>query len=108
MDDQGDDWGDTLAGFDIGDLSVEQRQTLSADLADAGILHAFIGPELQGPAAESELIEHLVARTRRGSGARRPVAAAPTARPSATDVLPRALRLPWGAVPREALDLPIA
>jgi uncharacterized RDD family membrane protein YckC len=107
VDDQGDDWGDTLAGFDIGDLSPAQRQTLSTDLADAGILHAFVGPELQGPAAESELIEHLVARTRRG-GARRAAARPAAPGSSATDGLPRALRLPWGAVPPEALELPIA
>ena len=60
--DEGDDWGDTLAGFDIGDLSLQQRQTLSTDLAEAGILHAFIGAELQGPAAESERIERLAVR----------------------------------------------
>ncbi|HWJ98821.1 MAG TPA: RDD family protein [Acidimicrobiales bacterium] len=113
MDDQGDDWGDTLAGFDIGDLSPNQRQTLSTDLADAGILHAFVGPKLQGPAAESELIEHLVAQTRRGGrGSRRRTSpgAAPgsTARPGTTGPLPRALRLPWGAVPLEVVGLPIA
>lgn len=110
MDDQGDDWGDTLAGFAIGDLSLEQRQTLSSDLAEAGILHAFVGAELQGPAAESELIEHLVAQTRRSGGRRpsRPNDLVPADRPGSTGPLPRALRLPWGAVPLEALGLPIA
>lgn len=108
MEDQGDEWGDTLAGFDIGDLSFEQRQALSTDLADAGILHAFIGPELQGPAAESELIEHLVAQTRRGGPrrVRREVEPGPGPGPSA--MLPRALRQPWGVVPPEAAGLPIS
>jgi uncharacterized RDD family membrane protein YckC len=111
VDDQGDDWGDSLAGFDIGDLSLEQRRTLSTDLADAGILHAFVGAELQGPAAESELIEHLVAQTRRGGGRHRPAAPddlVPDGRPGARGALPRALRLPWGAVPLETVGLPIA
>ena len=99
MDDQGDDWGDTLAGFDIGDLSPTQRDALSADLAAAGVLHAYLGPELQGPAAESELIEHLIGQTRRGTGRRRLPATS-----GATEALPRALRLPWGVVPVEALE----
>ena len=103
MDDQGDDWGDTLAGFDIGDLNADQRRTLSTDLADAGILHAFIGPELQGPASESELIEHLVAQARRG-GRRR----APAQPGSPPGVGRRALRQPWGVVPPEAVGLPIS
>lgn len=112
MDDQGDDWGDALAAFDIGDLSGPQRQALTAELSDAGILHAFVGTELQGPAAESEQIELLVARVRRRGGRRRstvraPVpGGAPTGDP--TDVLPRALRLPFGDVPWEALGLPIS
>ena len=156
--DEGDDGGDVLAGFDIGGLSPAQRTALSDDLAAAGVLHAYIGPELQGPAAESELIEQLISRTRRGvrgRGARgrgtrgsrgrrddrgrradrgvrgedreadlasdggygapevdggdrgdpRDDGGGPT--PSAGDGfegLPRALRLPWGAVPIEALD----
>ncbi|WP_421118078.1 RDD family protein [Aquihabitans daechungensis] len=99
MDDQGDDWGDTLAGFDIGDLTPTQRDALSADLADAGVLHAYLGPELQGPAAESELIEHLIGQTRRRNG-RRPK----PPRADAAPALPRALRLPWGAVPFAALE----
>ncbi len=99
MDDQGDDWGDTLAGFDIGDLTATQRDDLSADLAAAGVLHAYMGPELQGPAAESELIEHLIGQTRRRGRRRRE----PAGRDPAS-VVPRALRLPWGAVPFEALD----
>ena len=70
--DEGDDGGDVLAGFDIGDLSPAQRTTLSDDLAAAGVLHAYIGPELQGPAAESELIEQLISRTRRGVRGRYP------------------------------------
>lgn len=108
MDDQGDDWGDTLAGFDIGDLSPGQRQTLSTDLADAGILHAFMGPELRGPAAESELIEHLVAQTRRGGRRRPSPSGLPEPEPGSTGSLPRTLRLPFGDVPLEALALPIA
>lgn len=107
MDDPGDDWGDTLAEFDVGDLSAGQRQALSTDLAEAGILHAFVGPELQGPASESELIEHLVAQTRRRGGRPRTVSSsAPT--DAWTGRLPRALRLPWGAVPLDALGLPIS
>lgn len=111
MDDQGDDWGDTLAGFDIGDLSLQQRQTLSTDLAEAGILHAFFGAELQGPAAESERIERLVAQARRRGGRRHPSGPddlVPADRPGATGPLPRALRLPWGAVPLEVIGLPIS
>ncbi|MCU1371907.1 MAG: hypothetical protein JWO77_3101 [Ilumatobacteraceae bacterium] len=104
MDDQGDDWGDTLAGFDIGDLTRSQREVLSADLADAGILHAFVGPELQGPAAETEHIEHLVAQTRRG-GRRRGV---PASVPGEVTAAPRAVRLPWGGVPLEAMALPLS
>src|SRR4051794_32887276 len=107
MDDPGDDWGDTLAGFDIGDLSLRQREALSDDLADAGILHAFMGPELQGPAAEAELIEHLLAQTRRSGGRRLrpspPPAALEHGAPEA-----RTVRLPWGAVPVEAIGLPIS
>jgi uncharacterized RDD family membrane protein YckC len=104
--DEGDDWGDTLAGFDIGDLSPAQRATLSDDLAAAGVLHAYVGPELQGPAAESELIEHLIGQTRRGDrgvGGDRGVDPAGSAS-GAFGGLPRALRLPWGMVPIEALD----
>jgi len=104
VDDQGDDWGDLLAGFDIGDLTAAQRDLLSADLTDAGILHAFVGPELQGPAAESELIEHLVAQTRR----RRRRQGAPAVGPRELSPLPRAMRLPWGGVPLEALALPLS
>lgn len=103
MDDQGDDWGDTLAGFDIGDLSAAQRDALSADLAAAGVLHAYLGTELQGPAAESELIEHLIGQTRRGARRRRKPEG-----PEAAEMLPRALRLPWGAVPFEALEHPVS
>ena len=150
--DEGDDGGDVLAGFDIGDLSPTQRASLSDDLAAAGVLHAYLGPQLQGPAAESELIEQLIVRTRRGGrgrgasgrGARgrradrgvrgedregdlasdgaHGVDGAPEVdggdrgdprdddggpMPSAGggfEGLPRALRLPWGAVPIEALD----
>lgn len=97
--DDGDDGSDTLAEFDIGDLSTAQRATLSDDLAAAGVLHAYVGPELQGPAAESELIEHLIGQTRRGARRRPPAAG------RSGDALPRALRLPWGAVPIEALEL---
>jgi uncharacterized RDD family membrane protein YckC len=104
VDDPADDWGDLLAGFDIGDLTASQREVLSAELADAGILHAFVGPELQGPAAESELIEHLVAQARRG-GRRR---GAPAAVAGEASAMPRALRLPWGGVPLEVLALPVA
>ena len=73
MDDPGDDWGDTVGGFDVGGLTVAQRQDLSTDLTAAGVLHAFVGVELQGPASESELIEHLIEQTRRrgGRGGRR-------------------------------------
>jgi uncharacterized RDD family membrane protein YckC len=102
MDDQGDDWGDTLAGFDIGDLTPTQRATLSDELAAAGVLHAYVGPELQGPAAESELIEHLIGQTRRGGRPSRSRASA------STDVLPRALRLPFGDVPPAAFEHRIA
>ena len=147
--DEGDDGGDVLAGFDIGDLSPAQRASLSDDLAAAGVLHAYLGPELQGPAAESELIEQLIVRTRRGrrgrgasgrgAGGRRadrgvrgdgragdlasdgadvapevdggdrgdPLDDGGGPTPSAGggfEGLPRALRLPWGAVPIEALD----
>jgi len=104
VDDQGDDWGDTLAAFDIGDLTPAQRDALSADLADAGVLHAYLGPELQGPAAESELIEHLIGQTRRG---RRP-RPEPPAGGGTVASLPRALRLPWGSVPFEALEHPVS
>lgn len=106
MDDQGDDGGDALASFAIGDLSEPQRQALTTGLADAGILHAFVGPELQGPAVETERIEHLVAQVRRGGRRRRTSAPAGASGPGAA--LPRSLRLPFGDVPWEALGLPIA
>jgi uncharacterized RDD family membrane protein YckC len=102
MDDEGDDWGDTLAGFDIGDLTPTQRATLSDELAAAGVLHAYVGLELQGPAAESELIEHLIGQTRRG-GRRSGTGSA-----ARTGVLPRALRLPFGGVPPAVFEHRIA
>lgn len=100
MDDPGDDWGDTLGAFDVSDLDPAQRQVLSDALAQAGILHAYLGAELQGPASESERIEHLIAQVRRHRGDRRG--------PGADAHLPRALRLPWGGVPAAALGLRIS
>ena len=103
MDDPGDGGGDVLASFDIGDLTPAQRADLSADLSAAGVLHAYVGPQLQGPSAESELIGHLIGQTRRRGARRRgPAGGGPGSS------APRALRLPWGAVPFEALEHPVS
>lgn len=103
MDDSGDDWGDTLGAFDVSDLTPDQREALSNDLAEAGILHAYLGGELQGPAAESERIEHLIGQTRHPR--RGPAGGQAAQGPSH---LPRALRQPWGAVPEAAAELQIS
>ena len=49
-----------VAGFDVGHLDVGQRKELSRTLTEAGILHSFVGPELQAPAAESELVQQVI------------------------------------------------
>lgn len=114
MNDQGDDWGDAVGGFDVGDLTGDQRQDLSVRLTAAGILHAFVGPELQGPASESEHIEHLIGQTRRlgrarRGGRRRPdpleahmsVVGSPT--PGSIGV-----GMAWGVIPPEVAGLTIS
>lgn len=62
--------GEVLSAYDIGSLSAEQRSELSAMLEGYGVAHRLVGPELQGPGAEAELIEDLIATVSRPVEAR--------------------------------------
>lgn len=55
------DGSDALGTFEVGHLTPQQRRDLSDVLADAGILHAFLGPQLQAPASEAMAIHRSIA-----------------------------------------------